>query len=309
MQYTQFVVLSLGLLVVCLIRGDYPGLGQVTLPVILAIVCERLIVLCRGSRQSASTGHSILLAIILWGMLEHDQWLISCFAVALALLWKHLWGGLGNYICHPALVAIAVIELILKFSDYKPLAAALHNYGRIQMAEITIVDGVPALAEFFADKTPGIIACLTGQVGGAMAFCPAVFVPICVYLVYRGYMNWRLPLVFLASATLAAILLPLPISGHYYFLPACSQGVDVLITWLFYNLLTGPLVFAAAILFLDSTSRPIKLSGQVIFAFCAGLMVVVLRFYSPLLYPEAVAIAIIGVFVPVIDCFTRRMSK
>ncbi|MBN2064230.1 MAG: RnfABCDGE type electron transport complex subunit D [Sedimentisphaerales bacterium] len=310
MQYTQFVTLTLALLAVGLIRGEYAGVvGQALFPALLALSLEKLIVFSRGIRQDSSAAHSMLLAIVLWGMLEHDQWLISCFALIIAVLWKHLWGGLGNYLCHPALAAIAVIELICQSSDHTPLESNIRNYGRVMLSDISIYGNMPALSEFFAEKAPGLLACLTGQVGGAAAFCPAVFVLVGVYFIYRGYINWRVPVIFLSSFVLAALLLPLPVAGRYFFLPACGQGPDVLITWLSYQLLTGPLIFAAAVLFVDTTSRPMTLSGQAIFALLAGPIIIALRFYTPLFYPEAITFAALGLIVPLLDHFTRPARR
>lgn len=310
MQYTQFITLAVALLAVGLIRGDYAGVvGQALFPALLALLLERLIVFSRGSRQDSSAAHSMLMAIVLWGLLEHDQWLISCFALVLAVLWKHLWGGLGNYLCHPALVAIAVIEFVCQGSDQTPLEINIRNYGRLSLSDISLNGDMPALADFFADKAPGLLACLTGQVGGAAAFCPAVFALAGVFFIYRGYLNWRVPVIFLGSFILTALLLPLPVAGKYYFLPACGQGPDVLITWLSYQLLTGPLIFAAAVLLVDTTSRPLTLSGQAIFALFAGPTIAALRFYTPLFYPEAITIAALGLIVPLLDSMTRPARR
>ncbi len=306
---TSYIVLLLAIVIIGFMRADYTAITCV-IPVAWALLLERSIVFCRGARQNGSTSHTVLLAVIAWLLLSSDaDPYLQCLLVTIAVLLKHFQGGLGNYICHPVLAAIVIIEFIQPsvslLSDLNISSTPMNTLDYTLFNTLDVAGGLTGIAGILADKIPAMQESLLGIIGGAYASCPVAFVLAGLYFIYRGYYNWRVPLLFLVAVAFAASALPVKIHGAYFSILNSSLAPDVIVTYILYQALTGYTVFIASVSWLDFTSRPLTLTGQLVMAFVAGTGLIALRLYTTLQYPEAASIVLAGVFVPCIDRMTR----
>jgi electron transport complex protein RnfD len=132
-----------------------------------------------------------------------------------------------------------------------------------------------------------------------------------LYLIYRGYLRWQLPVAMIATAALAAALLPIQIAdsgGQYDWFPvfADENGRAVGLAYVFYHLTSGGLMLGAFLLAGDMIATPMRGRGQVIFAACIGAMTIFLRLYGVLACACYWSILVMNMFVPAIDRGMKR---
>lgn len=184
---------------------------------------------------------------------------------------------------------------------------ALRNFGALQLG-----DTGAQMGQYMLTKLPSLEHCLIGAVpGGIGETCAIALILACLYLVYRGYMHWLLPMVFIMSASLGAMILPILVErdgsvDEVVMLPILAENISVGFTYVNYQLFSGGLLLGACILAGDMTSRPITVRGQVVYGAGAGFIAMIFRLYTPLAIPTYGAILVMNTLVPSIDRLTRR---
>jgi electron transport complex protein RnfD len=187
----------------------------------------------------------------------------------------------------------------------KPVEA-LRDFGDLLLGDTGVEMGQYLLA-----KLPSLEHCIVGAVPGGMGeTCSLALILACLYLVYRGYVHWQLPVMFVISALAGAMVLPILIERdgepvNVVMLPIIAENIAVGCTYVNYQLFSGGLLLGACILAGDMTSRPITVSGQVFYAAGAGLMTMIFRLYTPIAIPVCAAILVMNTLVPTIDRLTR----
>jgi electron transport complex protein RnfD len=147
---------------------------------------------------------------------------------------------------------------------------------------------------------------LGARPGGIGETCAVIIMVAGLYLVYRNYVKWQLPLTFLAAAAVVAAVAPVQFSAargsiETVWLPVRAEGWDVGAVYVSYHLLTGELMLAAFFLATEMTSRPVTTGGQVIFGLACGTLAMLLKLYVDLPLPAYMAVLILNTFVPTID--------
>lgn len=308
---TSLAVVLVAVIAVSFIRNEFVVFNCM-IAVGWPLLLERVIVFCRGAGQKGSTSHSVLLGVIVFALLpEQINVYVLCFTITLAVLLKHFQGGFGNYLCHPSFAAICILELLqpgakayFELSNVNGSGNLALNYNFFNSGQLT--DGLSNMADVLASRMPEMADCLLGRTDGPLALNPFIYVLAGVYFIYRGYFNWRVPVLFLASITIAVLVLPVSADANYYSIFRAQLLPEVMITYVFYQISAGFIVFVAAVTWLDTTSRPINISGQLVLAVLAGCLLIALRLYTTFQYPELFAMVISGLLVPIIDSLTRR---
>ena len=315
MHYTQLILLLLAGVAIGYFRRELP-MAVCIVPFAAVIILEKFIAYCRSGGHRGSTAHSLILAMIVCFILPAGiYWLILLFTALFAILYKHILGGLGGYFLHPALAAIAILELTCKdtvskaFSNLEHISGTIMTMNSIELAKLTVLDGKMNIEDMFVNKLPTVVDCLLGRNTPAVAAAPLFFAMLGIYCIYRGYLNWRVPIVFIFAVILAVVLLPIKCADGYFAIFACGLSPDVIVTYVFYHLVTGYVIFTATVLFLDTTSRPLTVRGQVWMAFIAGTVAMVFRLYLPVYFAEVYAVLLAGLVVPVIDMVSRPPKR
>jgi len=210
-------------------------------------------------------------------------WLPAFGSVFAIIAVKQIFGGLGSNFINPALAARAFLlaSFPVQMTSWT-FADASASATLLAQAKAT-----PLFVAEYADYFSLLFLKSGGCIGEVSA---AALIVGGLYLIIRRVINWRIPVVYLASFVFFAALL-----GREDFL----SGV------VFFEVLAGGLLLGAFFMATDYATSPISPAGKIIFGVGCGFLTVMIRFYSG--YPEGVsyAILIMNLFVPLIDKYIR----
>lgn len=335
----------------------------------------------RVTRTPALLGRShayltgLLLALTLPAFVP---WYVPVVGAAFAVIvGKAVFGGVGHFLWHPALVGRLAVAVIFgpaasllpsamtfdaRFPDYAPVLAQKHlligdvtDAGRVEgyrqwrgaraprqrdallllppsvtlgrltnpspAAETSLPDPAYSALAVPADRPharpaalmqlPPVTDLLYGvRPGGIGETCAIVIVLAGLYLVYRNYVRWQLPVAMIASACAVAAVAPVMLSGpndtvEMVWLPLLSEGLDVGFTYVNYQVLSGELLLTAFFLAPEMTSRPVTHGGQVLFGVGCGVIAMLLTLYMNIRIPSYMAVLAMNTLTPMIDAMWR----
>lgn len=184
---------------------------------------------------------------------------------------------------------------------------------RMAVGELPVGTDAP-LTTMLRDYLPPWEDTVVGTVpGGIGETCTIALIVVGLYLVYRGYLRWQIPIFGIAAAGIAAAVLPIrlpTISGHAQpvWLPGLivERGWPVGALYVLYCLTSGGLMLGLFLLAGDVLSRPLTARGQAIFATGIGGLTIAMQLFGPVETAAYWAILIMNTFVPLIDRMTRR---
>lgn len=133
----------------------------------------------------------------------------------------------------------------------------------------------------------------------------------CLYLVYRNYLKWELPFAMLLAAWVTAAVAPIYLAGpndtvRTHWLPLLSgEGLSIAMTYVNYQIVSGGLALAIAMVSVEMTSRPVTTGGQVLLGLGCGVLAMLLQLYSTIPIPCLMAVLAMNTFTPTIDRFWR----
>lgn len=194
--------------------------------------------------------------------------LLAVLSASAVLLFRELFGGIGDNLFNPAMAARAL--LLTAFPAYAT------GYA--------LPDTVSAATPLVNTNTP-LPLLILGRVGGSIG---ETSVPMLLvgagYLLYRRVIRWQTPVLSLASFVLVIFL--------------C--GGDPL-----RHLLSGSILFGAVYIFTDYTGRPTTAWGESAFAVGAGALTALFRLFGR--YPEGVCFAVLGMnlLTPLLEYLTH----
>ena len=236
----------------------FPALVVIVLSTLTAILTEALFLRAPltirgifGDGSAAVTG--LLVGLILP---PTTAWWIPVLGSFLAIaLVKLAFGGIGYNIFNPALGARAI--LLLAFTS--------------QLVKFTApFDTITAATPLLASRSFSW-ALVWGNVGGSIGETSVIAILLGgLYLLYKKHINWRIPLGYVGSAFVLALL----------------WGLD---PW--FTITAGGLLFAAVFMATDMVTSPVTPSGQLIFGIGCGVLTLVIRQHTP--FPEGVTFAVL----------------
>ncbi len=144
--------------------------------------------------------------------------------------------------------------------------------------------------------------------GGIGETCGLALIVAGLFLIYRGYVRWQLPVTILAAAALAAAVLPVEFEGSYHWFPALKveQGRAVGLAYVLHHLTAGQLLLGAFLLAGDAVASPMRVHGQVVYGVGIGVLTIFMRLYGVLEGECYWSILILNALVGTID---RRMKR
>ncbi len=204
-------------------------------------------------------------------------WMILIGDFIAIVVVKQLYGGIGKNFMNPALLARAFLFSwpVVMSSWVKP---GFENWAGLWDTADAVTGATP-LASMHQGQLPdaSLLDLLIGNVGGCIGETSAVLLLLgVIYLLIRRIISLRIPLAYLGTVALLALLFP--------------QGNDPLL-WTAYQLLSGGLILGAFFMATDYVTTPVTKWGQVIFGIGCGVITIVIRYFGG--YPEGVSFAIL----------------
>jgi electron transport complex protein RnfD len=132
-----------------------------------------------------------------------------------------------------------------------------------------------------------------------------------LYLVFRNYIKWQLPFVFLTAAWATVAVAPVYLAGPNDTVRTCwvplltGEGLGVAFTYINYQVFSGGLALAILLASAEMTSRPVTAGGQVLFAAGCGVLAMLLQMYTPMPIPCFMAVLAMNTLTPTIDRLWR----
>ncbi|ACL70183.1 RnfABCDGE type electron transport complex subunit D [Halothermothrix orenii] len=249
----------------------------ISVTVVFALLTEVIFQIARGKEVTINDGSAVITGILLALTLPPTipLWIAALGSVVAVGLGKQVFGGLGYNPFNPALVGRAF--LIAAYPV--PMTT-------------WILDGQTTATPLNLMKSDGILTdywdLFIGHIGGCLGETSALALLLgAVYLIYKGYIDWRIPAGMLGSVFVLTML----------------SGQDPV-----FHLFAGGLVLGAFYMATDMVTTPVTKMGRWIFGVGAGLIVVVIRLWGG--YPEGVlfSILLMNMTVPILNRYTRPRS-
>ena len=208
-------------------------------------------------------------------------WIAAAGSAFAILAVKLLWGGLGQNIFNPALLARALVLLVfpVQLTRYPALgtdavsgATALHHMVMPSLPEESIMD-------MFLGNCAGSI----GEISALALLLGGI------YLVLRKVISARIPVAYLGTVAVLTLVF---------------HKTDAPLSWMCYSLFSGGLMLGAIFMATDYVTSPVTKKGQIIYGVGCGILTVLLRYFG--IFPEGVtyAILLMNLCVWVIDRYT-----
>lgn len=229
----------------------------------------------------------------------------TLFAVVVA---KHLYGGLGQNLFNPAMIAFAVciVSFPALMSQWPAEGQALSTQLSRIGGHLETIDGLTAATPLDTLKTGLKLGEGQTQVAQILAEHPQTFGLLAghglewvalayllggLWLIRQGIITWHIPTAFLAGMGVLSGLLWV-FNSHEYASP--------LFHWL-----AGATMLGAFFIATDPVSGATTPRGKLIFAGLAGALAYTIRVFGG--YPDGIAFAILlmNIAAPLIDHFTQ----
>jgi len=282
--------------------------------IVAAVITEAAVQKFRGVPITISDGSAVLTGLLLAFTIPPNVPLYipalgSIFAIGIA---KHTFGGLGCNIWNPALAGRAFLLaayssniVMTKWPILGEVFTGNVTVDAITMATPLAVLKANPLAIF---KSYSLMELFLGRIAGSMGEVSAlVLLAGGLYLILKGYVNWRLPLLYILTVGILTVVLPVKDShGEFILLwrhlDTISFGHIAGIALA--QVLSGGLMLGAFFMATDMVTSPLTSKGQAIFGIGCGVLTAVIRLYGG--YPEGVcySILIMNTLVWLIDRFT-----
>ena len=162
-------------------------------------------------------------------------------------------------------------------------------------------DSMPPLEDLIVGGNPGPIGIsskLTVIVGG-------------LFLLYRGLIDIRIPLIIWLVEFAALLIFPIPavIANHpqwrWIALRDPTVGLATAITFANYEIMASPVLFMAFFIATSPSVRPMARGARTIYAAAIGLLCAALQLYFSIDYGPYVALLIASLLTPALDWVFR----
>ena len=243
-----------------------------------------------GKPRAVRDGSAIITGMLLGLCLPpaFPLWMAALGGAFGIYIGKTLFGGLGQNPFNPALIGRAFLQgsMPTAITSFTPPGGGfwtLHRstfawpFMQVPKADV-ITSATPlGLMKFEHTRTP-LLNLMLGSTGGSLGETAGLVILLCgAFLVWKGYVNWRIPAAVLLSAALFAAILN-AVNGARYPGPM-------------FTIFSGGIMLGAFYMATDMVTAPVTNVGRWLFGALIGFLVVLIRFWGGL--PEGVMYAIL----------------
>ena len=304
----------------CILMGTadsrYPQLGwlsfmQLAICCLASVVSEFVYLLC-CKKSFKTILHEFDFTSLVTGLLigmnlyPTSKWYVGILASVFAIVVvKMLFGGTGKNIVNPAIAGriFAFIAFGAAFGGSMGFVnpdkgTAITVTSPISGGKVTA--GATPLQILFGAEGKSTLTNLdlflgTGVAGTIGEVCKLALIAGGIYLVVRGVLNFRWPLVYIATTGIAAVVIAL-IEGSDFV-----EALEIFLP----SILSGGLILGAIFMATDYVTTPNTKAGNYVYFVCLGILTAVLR---KAVKGEVVSFAILlmNLLVPLFDLYIRR---
>ena len=264
------------------------GWEAVRVLVLSAVFCiglEALIARIVSYKIDFLDGSALLTGILLAMNLPANApwWMILIGSLVAIIIGKQVFGGLGQNIFNPALVArvFLLISFPVEMTAWpKPFAVDAAT-GATPLG-ILKTEGVGALAH------TNLADLAIGSMGGSLGEISAIALLLgAAYMIYKRYITWEVPVLFIGTVFI--------FSGIFWLIDPTKYANPM------FHILSGGVFLGAFYMATDMVTSPLTFKGRLLFGFGCGLFTILIRMFGS--YPEGVSFAILlmNALVPLLD--------
>lgn len=211
-------------------------------------------------------------------------WMIALGSMFAIIIVKQLYGGLGMNFMNPALAARAALlaSFPTAMSNYAPPNSGISNL--INSSTYSSLDAATFATPLSKGTQVNFLEAFIGVRGGCIGEVSTICLLIgAAYLLYRGVIQLRIPLVFISTTAVVLALTGTAIAD----LPV--------------QVLMGGLILGAFFMATDYVSAPVNRKAQIFFAMGCGIITALIRNFGNL--PEGVSYSILfmNIFTPLLE--------
>ena len=274
------------------------ALLQIATAVIAAVLTERL----TGKGGAIADGSATITGLLLGLTLPagFPLWMTALGTAFAIVFGKQVWGGLGQNVFNPALVGRAFLQAAFPVAittwpsaggGFFALRGDLFAMPLTHPLPYAVTSATPLGLLKFEGKGTALTDLVIGSTGGSLGETAAlVILAGGIYLAWRGYLNWRIPVSVMVTV--------MALSAIVHFVDATKP--DAL-----FMVFSGGLMLGAVYMATDMVTSPITNSGKWVFGVGIGMLVVVIRVWGGL--PEGVMYAIL--FMNALTPFINRATQ
>lgn len=260
--------------------------------VISCVVVEAVSQKALGRRVTIKDGSAVLTGLLMAYIIPPGvSPLLPILAAVFAIyIGKHLLGGIGYNFFNPALLGRAFLLASFPVAMTSAWLPPIEGFGIFSYLGASI-DAVSTATPLAVMKEQGMVA-FTEAFGSGAGLYGSFFMgwrPGCIgetssfllllgglYLIYRGYISWHIPVSVLGSIAVISWIF----GGENYF------GGDPLLA-----ILSGGAMLGAFFMATDYVTSPTNKRAQIVFGISVGALTVLIRLKGG--YPEGICYAIL----------------
>ncbi len=276
-----------------------PALKMVITCIVFSILSEYLFQKIAKRKITAFDGSAIVTGLLLAMNLPAAApwWVGALGSVVAIIIAKQVFGGLGHNPFNPALVArvFLLISFPVQMTKWmKPVAGKFLNPDIVTSATPLGLakEDILLHGHIVNASKVSLFDLFIGNVGGCIGEVSALaLIAGGLYLIYRGYVRWHIPVSFILTVFIFTGIFWL-INPQHYMNPL-------------FHALSGGLMLGAFFMATDMVTSPITEKGMIIFGIGCGLLTSIIRLWGG--YPEGVSFAILlmNACVPIIDRYIK----
>lgn len=240
----------------------------VLIAVVSSVMCEQVFCLLLRKKSTIPDLSAIVYGYMIALLLPAGApyWMPALGAVFAIVVAKMPFGGTGRNIFNPAAAGVAF--LTLSFTQYMFAYPAPFTYLKVFKAQ-QFNTAISPDAVLAGGGKPDYLSLewLLGNYAGPMGATAVLVIAACgVYLIYRKVITFHIPLSFIATCALVALVFPRLDTG----------AVDSLVAELF----SGSLVFVAVFIASDTVTSPKHPAAKLVYGILAGLICMLYRHFG-----------------------------